>query len=459
MTSPEPADVLIADDQEDVLVALRLLLDGETVRTVTARSAAEVLAWVGQRRFDAALLDLNYTRANTTGREGIALLRELERLAPDLPVIVMTAYGAVSTAVACMREGARDFIEKPWDNQRLVSVVQTQVALGRALRDAARLRAENLRLVAERFAPPLIGSSPPMQNVLRVLAKVAPSEATLLVTGEHGTGKEVVARHVHAASKRASGPFVAVNAGGYSDGVFESELFGHVKGAFTDAKADRKGAFETAHLGTLFLDEIGNMPLSQQGKLLRTLQTGELARVGATETRRADVRVIAATNLDLALEVKAGRFREDLLYRINTIELRLPPLRERGKDILELSLHFLQRASERSGLPLAFAPDALERLLEHRWPGNVRELSHAVERGVLLAEGSVVRAVDLCLPPATSPELGLTEMTLEAGERFLITRAIERSGGNVSHAAQELGISRASLYRRLERHGIPLPER
>ena len=459
MTLPEPADVLIADDQEDVLVALRLLLEGENVRTVAARSAAEVLTWVGQRHFDAALLDLNYTRANTTGREGIALLRELERLAPDLPVIVMTAYGTVSTAVACMREGARDFIEKPWDNQRLVSVVQTQVALGRALRDAARLRAENLRLVAERFAPPLIGSSPPMQSVLRVLAKVAPSDATLLITGEHGTGKEVVARHVHAASKRASGPFVAVNAGGYSDGVFESELFGHVKGAFTDAKADRKGAFETAHLGTLFLDEIGNMPLSQQGKLLRTLQTGELARVGATEARRVDVRVIAATNLDLALEVKAGRFREDLLYRLNTVELRLPPLRERGKDILELSLYFLERASERSGLPFAFDPDALERLLAHRWPGNVRELSHAVERGVLLAEGRVVRAVDLCLPPADPPELGLTDMTLEAGERFLITRALERSGANVSHAAQELGISRASLYRRLERHGIARPER
>jgi DNA-binding NtrC family response regulator len=316
-----------------------------------------------------------------------------------------------------------------------------------------------VRLAAERFAPPLIGSSPTMQQVLRVLAKVAPSEATLLVTGEHGTGKEVVARHVHAASKRATGPFVALNAGGYSDGVFESELFGHVKGAFTDAKADRKGAFETAHLGTLFLDEIGNMPLSQQSKLLRALQTGELARVGATETRRVDVRVIAATNLDLALEVKAGRFREDLLYRLNTVELRLPPLRERGKDILELSVFFLERASARSGLSYTLHPDALERLLEHRWPGNVRELAHAIERGVLLAEGSVVRAGDLCLPPGRPQDHALSEMTLEAGERFLVARAMERSGGNVSQAAQELGISRASLYRRLERHGIVVPER
>jgi DNA-binding NtrC family response regulator len=459
MTRDDPANVLIADDQEDVLLALRLLLADDSVQTTFARSAPEVLAQVREQRFDAALLDLNYTRANTTGREGVALLRELERLDPDLPVIVMTAYGTVSTAVACMREGARDFIEKPWDNQRLVNVVKSQVALGRALRDAARLRAENVRLAAERFAPPLVGSSAPMQQVLRVLAKVAPSEATVLITGEHGTGKEIVARHLHAASKRAGRPFVAVNAGGYSDGVFESELFGHVKGAFTDAKTDRQGAFEAAHLGTLFLDEIGNMPLSQQAKLLRTLQSGEFSRVGATETRRADVRVIAATNLDLALEARAGRFREDLLYRLNTVELRLPPLRERGKDILELSLFFLQHASERSGLAHTLHPDALERLLEHRWPGNVRELSHAIERGVLLAEGSLVRAVDLCLPAAGPPEPALSELTLEAGERFLVARAMERSGGNVSQAAEELGISRASLYRRLERHGIPLPER
>jgi DNA-binding NtrC family response regulator len=459
MTRPLAAEIIVADDQDDVLVALRLLLAEEDVRVAVARSPAEVLALVRERRFDAALLDLNYTRASTTGREGLALLRELRALDPDLPVIVMTAWGTVASAVAAMRDGARDFIEKPWDNQRLSSVVRTQVALGRALRDAARLRAENVRLATERFAPPLVGSSAPMQNVLRVLGKVAPSDATVLITGEHGTGKEVVARHVHAASKRAGGPFIAVNAGGYSDGVFESELFGHVKGAFTDAKVDRKGAFEAAHTGTLFLDEVGNMPLSQQGKLLRTLQTGEFSRVGATATRQVQVRVIAATNLDLALEVKAGRFREDLLYRLNTVEICLPPLRERGKDIVELSTFFLQKASERSGLAFCFDPDALQRILEHRWPGNVRELGHAIERGVLLAEGSVVRAHDLCLPAGSPPEHALSELTLEAGERFLVSRALERSGGNVSQAAQELGISRASLYRRLERHGITLPER
>jgi DNA-binding NtrC family response regulator len=454
-----PAEVLVADDQEDVLVALRLLLTEENVRAVFARSPAEVLARVREQRFDAALLDLNYTRASTTGREGLALLGQIRALAPDLPVVVMTAWGTVPSAVAALREGARDFIEKPWDNQRLLSVVMTQVALGRALRDAARLRAENVRLQAERFAPPLVGSSAPMQSVLRVLAKVAPSDASLLITGEHGTGKEVVARHVHAASRRAERPFIAVNAGGYSDGVFESELFGHVKGAFTDAKADRKGAFEAAHQGTLFLDEIGNMPLAQQSKLLRTLQTGELSRVGATETRRVDVRVIAATNLDLALEVKAGRFREDLLYRLNTVELRLPPLRDRKGDVMELAAYFMACAAERSGVPYSLHPDAVQRLLAHRWPGNVRELSHAVERGILLADGSEIQAFDLCLPSDEPAAPALGEMTLEAGERFLIMRALERSGNNVSQAAQELGISRSSLYRRLERHGIALPER
>jgi len=453
------AEVLVADDQEDVLVALRLLLVEANVRAVPARSPAEVLARVREQRFDAALLDLNYTRASTTGREGLALLREIRALDPDLPVVVMTAWGTVASAVQAMRDGARDFIEKPWDNQRLLSVVGTQVTFGRALREAARLRRENLRLKTERFAPPLVGSSAAMQGVLRVLGKVAPSDATVLITGEHGTGKEVVARHVHAASKRAEQRFVAVNAGGYSDGVFESELFGHVRGAFTDAKADRQGAFEAAHAGSLFLDEIGNMPLAQQGKLLRTLQTGELSRVGATEARRVDVRVIAATNLDLAQEVKARRFREDLLYRLNTVEIRLPPLRERGGDILELAAFFLARAAERSGVEYSLHADAVQRIIAHRWPGNVRELSHAVERGVLLADGSEIKADDLCLPVDEPTEHAAPEMTLETCERFLITRAIERSQGNVSQAAQELGISRAALYRRLERHGIHLPER
>jgi DNA-binding NtrC family response regulator len=441
------------------LLALQLLLAEEQIKAVFARSPADVLARVRERRFDAALLDLNYTRANTTGREGLALLKELRTLDPDLPVVVMTAWGSVPSAVTAMRDGARDFLEKPWDNQRLLSVVRTQVALGRALRDAARLREENLRLTTERFAPQLVGSSAALQGVRRVLAKVAPSDATLLITGEHGTGKEVLARHLHAASRRARRPFVAVNAGGYSDGVFESELFGHVRGAFTDAKADRKGAFETAHQGTLFLDEIGNMPLAQQGKLLRTLQTGELSRVGATEPRVVDVRVIAATNLDLTLELKAGRFREDLLYRLNTVEIRLPPLRERGSDVAELASFFLLQAAARTGLEYSLHPDALQRLLGHHWPGNVRELGHAIERGVLLADGTVVMEADLCLPVASAAAPLLGELTLEAGERLLVKRALERSQGNISQAAQELGISRAALYRRLERHGIQVAER
>jgi DNA-binding NtrC family response regulator len=367
----------------------------------------------------------------------------------------MTAWGSVTSAVEAMRRGARDYIEKPWDNARLLATIRTQVELGRALRRAARLESENTLLRKEGL-PELIAGSRAMQPVLRLLERVAPSDANVLITGEHGTGKEVVARWLHAARPRAGRPIVAVSAGGLSEGVFESELFGHVRGAFTGATTDRVGYFELADRGTLLLDEIGNLPASQQAKLLRVLQSGELQRVGSSRARQVDVRVLAATNVDIATEVAEGRFREDLLYRLNTVEIHLPPLRERTEDIPRLAAHFLGGAAARYRKRItSFSPDALRELAAHPWPGNVRELEHTIERAVLMAVGDVIHPDDLAFrTPRGGGTTRLEEMTLDEAEEYLIRRALERHAGNVSRAAAALGLSRSALYRRLQQYGI-----
>ncbi|HTT67560.1 MAG TPA: sigma-54 dependent transcriptional regulator [Gemmatimonadales bacterium] len=448
------ARILVADDQKDVLEALRLLLKAEGMEVVTATSPATILAALDAGDFEAALMDLNYTRDTTSGREGFDLLTRIQALDATLPVIVMTAWGSVEGAVEAMRRGARDYIEKPWDNARLLAQLRTQLELARALRRSARLEEQN-RLLGRDGFPDLIAESPAMQPVLRLMERVGPSDATVLVTGEHGTGKELVAQWLHASSPRASRALVTVNVGGLSEGVFESEIFGHVKGAFTDARTDRTGRFELADGGTLFLDEIANVPLAQQAKLLRVLQTGEVERVGSSRTRRVDVRVIAATNAELRAEVAAGRFREDLLFRLNTIEIRLPPLRERRDDILPIALYCLKRSAARYRKPIAgFDRGAIEALHAHAWPGNVRELDHALERAVLLAASEVVRAGDLALQAPSGPAPGLEGMTLEDVERVLIQKALARFGGNVSQAAKQLGVSRSALYRRLKSHGL-----
>jgi DNA-binding NtrC family response regulator len=367
--------------------------------------------------------------------------------------VVMTAWGSVDKAVEAMRRGARDFIEKPWDNARLLTTLRTQVELGRALRRTRRLEGEN-RLLRDDGRPALIAESPAMRPVLQLVERVAASDANVLVTGEHGTGKEVVAQWLHAGSSRAARPLVAVNLGGLSEGLFESEMFGHVKGAFTDARADRIGRFELAEGGTLLLDEIGTLELRQQAKLLRVLESGEVARVGASRSRRIDVRIVSATNADLPAEVDAGRFREDLLFRLNTIEIRLPPLRQRREDIAPLADHFLARYAARYRKPLVgFEPEARQALEAHAWPGNVRELDHTLERAVLMAQGPLVRAGDLGLRPAGAAAR-LEELPLEEVERVLIRKALERHGGNVSAAAKALGLSRSALYRRLQHHGL-----
>jgi len=446
--------VLVADDDPDVLAALRLLLRGEGYEVETATSPALVLHAIEQKDFDLAILDMNYTRDTTSGGEGLGLLERLRALGPAMPVVVMTAWGSVEGAVAAVRRGARDYVLKPWDNARLLQTLRTQLELGRALQRGARLEQEN-RLLRREGLPDIVCESAAMREVLDLAHRVAASDANVLVTGEHGTGKELVARLLHAASARANRPFVALNAGGLSEGVFESELFGHARGAFTGASGERVGRFELADGGTLFLDELANVPLAQQAKLLRVLQTGEFERVGASRTRRVDVRVVSATNADLRAECAAGRFREDLLFRVNTVEIHIPPLRERREDVPALAALFLERYAKRYRKSLAgFDDAALQALLAHPWPGNVRELDHAIERAVLLARGRLLGAEDLGLRTAADGAPPLERLTLDEAERLLIQRALDRHGGNVSEAAKSLGLSRSALYRRLERHGI-----
>src|SRR5579884_2631607 len=445
--------VLIADDQPHVLEALRLLLKSEGFQIETAHSPASILASVEAHDFDVILMDLNYTRDTTSGQEGLDLLGRIQAIDATVPVVVMTAWGSVEVAVEAMRRGARDFVQKPWDNARLLTIVRTQAELSAALRRGQRLEAENLLLRTD-GGPALIAESPSMQAVVELIARVGPSDANVLITGEPGTGKEVVARTLYAVSRRASRPMVTVNAGGLAEGVFESELFGHVKGAFTDAKMDRVGRFELADGGTLFLDEIANIPINLQAKMLRVLETGEMERVGSSKTRRVDVRVISATNANLTEEVASSRFREDLLFRLNTIEIHLPPLRDRREDIPLLASHFLNQHARRYRKRICgFDMAATQSLLEHPWQGNVRELNHVIERAVLLAGDKLVRHGDLALRAAASP-VRLEDMSLEDVQAFLIKKALARYNGNVSQAANALGLSRSALYRRLQRYGL-----
>jgi DNA-binding NtrC family response regulator len=446
--------VLIADDQPDVLEALRLLLKREGFKIESAESPQQALQCIENRDYDAAIIDLNYTRDTTSGQEGLELLAKIQAVDPMLPVIVMTAWGSVDLAVEAMRRGARDFIQKPWENERLASIVRTQLELSEAIRRGQRLEAENQLLRGDNL-PLMIAQSANMQPVLELISRVGPSDANVLITGEPGAGKEVVARMLHAISGRANKPMVTVNAGGLAEGVFESELFGHVKGAFTDAKMDRVGRFELADTGTLFLDEIANVPLNLQAKLLRVLEVGEMERVGSSKTKRVDARVISATNANLADEVQNMRFRQDLLFRLNTIEIHLPPLRERREDIGPLAMHFLGQHARRYRKNISgFDPNAMQAMHTHAWQGNVRELNHVVERAVLMAQGSCIKAGDLALRAGVTGSPRLEDMSLEDVEGFLIKKALARYEGNVSHAAHALGLSRSALYRRLQRFGM-----
>jgi len=457
MPDTTPLRILVADDQPDIIDALRLLLLDDGYEVTAARSPAEALERLEAADFDLAILDLNYTRDTTSGQEGFDLMERIRVIDPTLPVLVMTAWSSVAGAVEAMRRGARDYIEKPWDDDKLLAAARTQIELRRAVRRSQRLQEANQRL--QRGAtPPFIGDAPSIVEIRHTIERIAPSDASVLVTGEHGTGKEVVAAWLHAYSERHTRPLVTMNAGGLAEGIAESELFGHVKGAFTDARVDRIGCFEMADEGTLFLDEIANMPMRLQAKLLRVLQTGEFARVGSSRVRYVNVRVLTATNADLHAEISAGRFREDLLYRLNTVVIHLPPLRDRRNDVDALARHFLGVYGARYRKALAgFEDDALAAMRAHTWPGNVRELAHAVERAVLMADPSAtaIAARHLSLRPRVAGEPApADDLSLEEAERVFIERVLARHNGDVRQAAEQLGMSRSALYRRLQQYGV-----
>ncbi len=445
--------ILIADDQSDVLEALRILLKGEGYQTDAVTSLGAALNSLEKRDYALLMMDLNYTRDTTSGQEGLEAIPRIQALDENLPIVVMTAWATIDLAVEAMKLGARDFVPKPWDNDRLLAIVRTQIALGSALRKSQQAEAKNELLRGK--MPAIVSDSPQMRPVIELISRVAPSDANILVTGENGTGKGLVARALHSLSSRASKIMITVNMGGLSEGVFESELFGHVKGAFTDAKTDRAGRFELADESTLFLDEIANLPLSQQAKLLRVIETGEFERVGSSKTLHANVRIISATNSNLHEEVAAGRFRQDLLFRLNTIEVALPPLRERREDIAPLAAHFLRQHAERYRKKLTgFESAAHEALVRHQYPGNVRELDHVIERAVLMSQSAQIRPNDLGLTTAGDSSPRLEEMSLEEVEAFLIKKALARNDGNARKAAESLGLSRSAFYRRLQHYGL-----
>src|SRR5664279_2555750 len=436
MTDPRKPDktekirVLVADDQPHILEAVELLLRPQGIHVECARSPQLVLEALGQSDYDVVLIDLNYTRDTTSGQEGLDLLARIQEIDSRLPVIVMTAWGNINLAVESIKRGARDFIQKPWENDRLLSLIRVHAELRQALRHARQLEMENRLLRAEGM-PEFIAGAPSMQPVLELISQVGPSDANVLITGEHGTGKEIVAKLLHAASPRSRMALVAVNAGGLPEGTFESEIFGHVKGAFTDARTDRIGRFELANNGTLFLDEIANVPMRQQAKLLRVLETGELERVGSSQTRRVDVRILSATNALLHEEAKAGNFREDLLFRINTVEIHLPALRDRREDIPLLAMHFLDRSRSRYRKQVVgFSAAAMQQMMQYAWPGNVRELEHTVERAVLLCRGDEIEPSNLAIAAAQLAAQPLENMSIDEVEAMLIRKVLRRCNGN-----------------------------
>ncbi len=444
------ATILVIDDDRDVLTAARMLLKQHFELVLTTDDPAAIPDVMAAERVDVFLLDMNFAIGHNTGEEGLHWLRQILTQDADAVVVLMTAFGDLNTAVRAMREGASDFVLKPWQNDKLVATLGV----------AASLRRSRSTVAALSIPPPatdLIAESAAMQDVLRMVERVAPTDANVLVRGENGTGKEVIAQALHRLSTRAGKPLVAVDLGAVAESLFESELFGHRKGSFTDASSDRAGRFQAADGGTLFLDEVGNLPPASQTKLLRVLESREVTPLGSDRPVPIDVRLTAATNRPLEDMVGRGEFREDLLYRLNTIELRLPPLRERRDDILPLARHFAgihARKYQRNDITLA--DDAQAALTAHDWPGNVRELSHAVERAVILSDGGTIGADDLELRRGASTKSAgaPASLNLEDNERRLVQQAIEEARGNVSHAAQALGITRAALYRRIEKFGL-----
>ncbi|WP_266204914.1 sigma-54-dependent transcriptional regulator [Pontibacter kalidii] len=447
------ASVLLVDDDTDVLTAVRLLLRPH-VRDIAVEKNPDALpALLRQQSFDLILLDMNFKSALNTGNEGLYWLRKIKELKPDVAVIMITAYGDIDLAIRSLKEGAADFVVKPWHNDKLLAILAD--AVGTKSKGTPSSATES---TAEIFGTELLGTSEAMQDIFLKIRKVAPTDANILILGENGTGKELVAKAIHHFSLRATKPYVKVDVGALTESLFESELFGHKKGAFTDAREDRAGRFEAANGGTIFLDEIGNISLHQQAKLLSVLQNRQVIRLGTNEAVNVDVRLLCATNVPLAELANESRFRKDLVYRINTVEITIPPLRKRGNDILLLARHFAAVYADKYMKPAPeLSKTALEKLLQYHYPGNVRELQYAIERAVIMADGPVLQADDIIFSPielAPVEEKQTEESNLEELERVTINRVLQKHGGNLTRASKELGITRTALYRRLGKYGL-----
>ncbi len=449
--------ILIIDDNKGVLSALELLLQ-DTYQTITPLSNPNAITSLGDiTTYDVILLDMNFTSRIHTGNEGIYWLRKLKEITPDTAVIMMTAFGDIALAVKSLKEGAIDFVLKPWDNEKLLGTIHAAFQLGQSQKKVRSLKQNEKKLkhLINEKKHPIIGHSAALTSVLKIAQKVAKTTAHVLITGENGTGKELIARLIHNQSMQNQEILVNVDISTIPESLFESALFGHVKGAFTDAKNDSIGKFEIADKGTLFLDEIGNLPLQSQAKLLKVIQQKEIVRIGSNKTIPVDVRLICATNCDLNKMVADGHFREDLLYRINTIHIEVPPLRERGKDILELAVFFLNKYAhkyDKKGIKLNEA--IKKKLLNYRWPGNIRELQHTMERCVILSENNTLDLGDFVLNKHTSKSLQLTDITIDEMEKHMITNALKKHEGNYSAAAEQLGITRQTLYNKTKRYNL-----
>jgi DNA-binding NtrC family response regulator len=463
MTSATPS-ILIADDDPRILTTLKLLLKSQNYQVVAVSSPAELLTVLARRSFSVALIDLNYQQDTTSGKEGLTLISKMKALDEHMPIVVMTGYSSVDIAVNVMKEGAADFVQKPWSNDRLLSILQAQVHIHQIARTGEKLAQENalLKSQSSTYCQNIVAVSPVMTQLLAQLAKLAKSDMNILFTGENGTGKSMFAGYLHQCSSRNQNSLISVNMGAITDSLFESEMFGHVKGAFTDAKESRIGRFELAEGGTIFLDEIANIPLSQQAKLLRVLEEKQFEKVGSVKTQQVDVRLVSATNASLAELIKQGSFRQDLLYRINTIEITIPPLRERVADIMPLAQQFLSQYAVKYGLEKhEISEQAIAGLIHYQWPGNIRELSHMIERAIFLSQNKIITLADLGLEPQTlaidsSGVNGIdsNKDTLEVIERQIIVDRLARFNNNSHETAASLGLSRSSYYRRIEKHKL-----
>lgn len=452
--------ILIIDDNEDLLFAAKMLLKKHAKEVVIEKDPRRIPFLINNNSFDVILLDMNFREDTTSGKEGFYWLSQIKEIDPKAVVILITAFGDVEMAVQALKEGATDFILKPWQNEKLLATLHAAVKLKQSYNEVDKLQKKQKALETDLKKPytDIIGSSASMKNIFSIIDKVAQTDANVLILGENGTGKELIARAIHDRSHRKNETFVGVDMGAITETLFESELFGHKKGAFTDAKDDRAGRFEVADQGTLFLDEIGNLSMPLQSKLLTVLQKREVTRIGTNKAIPVDIRLICATNMPVHEMVHDHTFRQDLLYRINTVEIFLPPLRERHDDIPTLANHFLKQYAQKYRKNFSgFTASAMELLQRYPWPGNIRELQHAIERAIIMAEGEQLDSRDfffLSAKPASEKVQTSVTLNLDDMERSTIQRAIDKNGGNISKAAKELGLTRASLYRRLEKYGL-----